>query len=291
MILAEMLRGILRRWYIVLVGLLLAGGAAFAVWTIVPPGYERMAAVLLLPGEGTLPEGATNPYLYLGGLNTATDVVVGASSREVSLEAILEEVPGAEITIQRDGSTSAPVISIHVTGETAADAARAMDLLLVHVETTLADLQTQEEVPRSQRITTQQLYVDAESTVDQKNRIIMSGAVGGGVLFLSLIIAVVIDMLVLRSRRRRRWERRTGEVEGLTGDADDAITATQTPALEDAEKGAEDPEPENGSDHVGEAEGTSDVSSADASEDVHESEDASASDADRDTSLVGSSSP
>lgn len=197
---ADMLWGIARRWYVVALGAVLAAVAAAGVWSYVGPTYERTASLLLLPGEGTLPEDSTNPYLYLGGLLTATDVVVRASSQEVSLADLLEEVPDTEILIVRDASTSAPVVAVTVSATSDADAERAMDLALDHVGVTLDELQTEEVVTAEQRISLQRLYVDDTSEIVQRSRIMYTAAVAVGILLFSLVFAALIDAIIRRRR-------------------------------------------------------------------------------------------
>ena len=67
-----------RRWYITFPGLLVAGLLAVGAWFVVPPTYERSASEFLVPGSGSLPQNATNPFLYLNGLTQAADVLVRA---------------------------------------------------------------------------------------------------------------------------------------------------------------------------------------------------------------------
>ncbi|WP_447949307.1 hypothetical protein [Microbacterium aurum] len=263
MILTDILRALQRRWYIVLIGAMLAGGATYAAWVTIPPGYERLASVLLLPGQGTLPDGTTNPYLYLGGLTTATDVLVGASAREVALDDIMTAVPGVSIMIGRDVSTSAPAVSAQVVASSDADAARAMKLVLVHITDTLADLQAREAVPSSERISLQPLYIDAESTVQQKTRVIIVAAAGGGILAVTIVLALIIDALVRRTKTRRAWRRPVGDEEAVDTDAvaasiePDPVRAesdTDEPDMVQPEEDATHPEPDESSSEPAEPE-------------------------------------
>ena len=87
------LSGLWRRWYIVFPGLIVAAAVAVGAWSVIPPGYERSATQLLIPGADSLPEGA-NPYLFLGGLSPAADVLVRAIGAENVLNDVVEDHPG-----------------------------------------------------------------------------------------------------------------------------------------------------------------------------------------------------
>ena len=94
----DTLRGLLRRWYVVVAGLILAILAGAGTYSVVEPGYERTSTQLLVPGEGLVPPGVTNPYLYLGGLTQAADLVVRVMKSSEVLEA------GETGTERRDGT-------------------------------------------------------------------------------------------------------------------------------------------------------------------------------------------
>ena len=79
MFFAELGQVLLRRWYLLLVGVLCAVGAGFVTFQAVPPGYTASAEVLLLPPDPTVPEDG-NPYLSLSGLTPAGDVLARALS-------------------------------------------------------------------------------------------------------------------------------------------------------------------------------------------------------------------
>ena len=142
---AETLRGLMRRWYVLIPGLLLAVGAAAYLWMHTPPTYQRSASQLLLPAEATLPEieikveGGTagevetlapNPFLYLGGLNTAADVLVSAVQGAPAVAAAAERYEGAEITVRRDPMSSGPMLHVDVTAPSD-EAAAALFVMMI----------------------------------------------------------------------------------------------------------------------------------------------------------------
>lgn len=218
---AETLRGLLRRWYIVIPGLLLAGAAAAAVWLHVPPTYQRVASQLLIPAEATLPEVevkveggepgetetlAPNPLLYLGGLNTAADVLVSAVRGAPSVAAAVKAREGTEVTVQRDPLSSGPMVLITVTAPSDEEAAELIDVMLLASERVLDELQTAQDVEEESRVRISPVAVDTESTLGNRERTMTAGAAGAAVALLSVLLAAAVDGLA-RHRRRRRGVR------------------------------------------------------------------------------------
>lgn len=46
---SDVMRGLLRRWYVLLIGFVLAGACAYVVFDAVPTRFEANASMLLLP--------------------------------------------------------------------------------------------------------------------------------------------------------------------------------------------------------------------------------------------------
>ncbi|WP_309067623.1 hypothetical protein [Microbacterium sp.] len=212
---AETLRGLRRRWYIVLPGIIVAAGLASWMWVTTPPMYERTATQLLLPGAATLPEteeGEPNPFLYLGGLTTAADVTVGAlNAPQVAREAT-DAHPGSEVSVTRDPSTSGPVVLIAATAPSDAAAADIIDTMLRQTVDVLDDLQSEQEVTEDAKVTVSTLAVTDESELNYRDRALYTVGAGGGAVLLALLLAAAVDGLVRHRGRRRvrvaRKERR-----------------------------------------------------------------------------------
>ncbi|WP_295014257.1 hypothetical protein [uncultured Microbacterium sp.] len=203
----DTLRGLLRRWYIVVPGIVLALVAAAGVWTTVHPAYQRTASQLLLPGRGTLPEGATNPYLYLGGLTAPADVLVRTVGSESALQPVLARHPGVQIEVLRDPVASGPVVLTKVTADDDRTAGSVLALMVAANADTLKQLQAKESIPENERITLSTLSVDEKGTPQQRGRIIAAGGVGIGVLVVAILVASLVDGLATRSRRHTATER------------------------------------------------------------------------------------
>lgn len=190
----ETLRGLWRRWYVVLPGMLIATLLAIAAWNLIPPGYERSSTQLLIPAAGSIPAGA-NPYLFLGGLAPAADVLVRAVGSENLLNEVTARNPGVKIEVSRDTGTAGPVILIMVTAPTNAVAAEVQGMLIERTATVLDELQASEGIAAVNRLTVLPVTVADQSVLQERNRFIGVGAVGFVGLTMTLLIAGLVDGL------------------------------------------------------------------------------------------------
>ncbi|MET0843525.1 MAG: hypothetical protein ABWY23_06730 [Mycetocola sp.] len=196
---AESLRGLLRRWYIVIPGLLIVASIALGVWFAVPAGYSRSATQLLIPGETSIPEGG-NPYLYLGGLSPAADVLVRAIGSENVLNGVVEGRPGTEVEISSAG-TGSPIILIEVTASNDATAKDVLTTLVDQTAAILDEIQDVENIPESNRMTVIPVTVDEQGEEEPRSRLLAAAGVGVIGTVVTLLIASFVD-----GHRRRRDE-------------------------------------------------------------------------------------
>ncbi len=214
--LKKLMASLWRRWYLVLGGLLVTVGLCAGAFVTTSPVYERNASELLVPGSVSIPVGG-NPYLYLGGLGQASDVLVRALNAEDVVGPIVKENPGTTISIARDTSTSGPMITITVSGNTDAKVATAFTAILSEVPSTLDRLQNAASVASDARITTLPLTVDATSTLIQKGRIETVGFVGIAGLALTVLLVGLIDGLVLsRASRKKAKQKKPQKTDDLS---------------------------------------------------------------------------
>lgn len=165
--LADTLRSILRRWYIFLLGLVLSFGLAGAATVVIQPDYEAEGTLLLMPPIGVVgPEG--NPYLYLGGMTEALDVLVRRSNAPESVTSIEERFSGLAITSAPDRTTSSPILIVTVSGESPQDVLQALELGRTVVIRNLDAMQNEIDVPRSMRISAEDLVIPVEAKANRK---------------------------------------------------------------------------------------------------------------------------
>lgn len=206
----DTLKGLMRRKSILVVGLILAVVTGLGVWTVAHPTYERSATLLLLPGKGSLPSDSQNPFLFLGGLTFASDIVVRATGSGNVQHQISLEHPGTSFEVVRDPTTAGPVIRITVTAGSSDESAVVLDILTTEAATALHDLQVAENIGKSEQITTVIVTKDDNATVGNRLRIALSALAGLFVLGTSVIIAAATEGT---SARRHRWSATGGGAE------------------------------------------------------------------------------
>ncbi|MDT0144606.1 hypothetical protein [Microbacterium sp. PRC9] len=197
---ADVLPLLRRRWYIVLPGLLLAVAAVVGAWGFVGPQYERTGTQMLLPGAANLPEGSTNPFLFISGLQLPADVLVQSVGGPDGLAAILADFPDSEVVVER-AAGSAPIVRTIVTSPSDAEAEELLSLVMAHSVSVLEELQTLESIPQASRIEIVTLTTDPESTLLQRTRIVAAAATGIGVIALTLALTALVDGFARRKRR------------------------------------------------------------------------------------------
>jgi uncharacterized protein involved in exopolysaccharide biosynthesis len=201
MYLRDLLRSLGRRWYFVLVGLAVTAGLCVAAFRVIPVSYNSEASVVLLPPKtSTEPNG--NPFLYLGGLSQAVDVLTRTINSDATAKPLLKANPGAEFTIAADATTTGPIILITSTAPTSARAQAMTSAVLTAVPIALDGIQSELSVKPQSQISVMTIAVDEKGKLDAKVRtqaVIGIGAVGA---VLTILLTGLIDGL-LRSRRRR----------------------------------------------------------------------------------------
>ncbi|SER91336.1 hypothetical protein SAMN05443377_11811 [Propionibacterium cyclohexanicum] len=187
-----------RRWYVLVVGVLVGAGLAALTWASFPLTYERRSSQVLLPGPGTVPAD-NNPYFYLGGLAQAADVIVLAVGSDNVRRGIAAEFPAASFEVSRDPTTAGPVILITVDARSDEVASRVLQRLLDTTAVELKRLQEADEVAPENQITVTVISQDQQGVVKRRNQMVATAGVGGLTMLMALIAAALVDGL---SRRR-----------------------------------------------------------------------------------------
>lgn len=193
-------RALLTRWYGTLTGLLLTVGLCVAAGVAVPPTYESKAEVLLVPpATSQLP----NPYLGLGGLQEATDVLARALSDATTLDAIKREGSTGTFTVARDTSTGAPILQVVAANNAASGSLQTLKLVLARLSPTLKQLQAGVVGPRAGTITLTTLNVDQKATTLRKTQTrAVIGALFAGLVITLLLVGTTEKLLGRRARRK-----------------------------------------------------------------------------------------
>lgn len=219
MSLSELLAGLRRRWYAAVAGLLLTIGFCVAALSLVAVQYEANSTVLLIPPTTTVGAGG-NPYLALGGLQGAADVVARAMSGASVSNEVTPPGGSASYTFQVDATSSAPMLVIQAQDSSAAGAIATLDGLLAKAPQVLNALQTQVGAPPKSFINVGPITKDKIPVVNRKNQtraVVVAGVVGLAVMLFGTNL--LDGYLVKRSGApsRRAQARTPATTEGHVG--------------------------------------------------------------------------
>lgn len=181
-----------RRWYVLLIGALVAAGLGATTWSVFPHSYERTASQVLLPGPGTVPVD-NNPYFYLSGLEQAADVIVLAVGSDNVRTEINRDFPGATFVVSRDPTTSGPVILISVDASNDETTAKVLQRLIDTTALELKRLQEDDQVTAANQITVTVVSQDANGVLKRRNQLVATVAVVAFTLLVALLLAAFLD--------------------------------------------------------------------------------------------------
>jgi hypothetical protein len=217
----------MRRWYVLAVGLMITAGLCVAAIHLVPVRYSVSASVLLLPPESAVAEGS-NPYLGLGGLAAPTEILARAMSDRESLEELAKAGAFGEITVERDYTSSAPLLLVPVEDETRSAASDTLDLVLSRIPQTMTELQSNAGVPKGSHIRTDVVSSDHSGERVRKPQIRALVVAAGGGLGLAFLATALLDSLLLSRSRRRTGA--VGRHEASTESASE-VAPSRSPAM------------------------------------------------------------
>lgn len=202
----DMLRTCVRRWYVMVLGLVLTAGLCVVAAEHLPPTYTRSATLVLLPGTKLMPEGG-NPFLFMGGLTQARDVLVRSIDDDSVRKQVLADRPGDDYTVTGDPTTAGPLIVLTVTTKAPGDAGPVLADLEARVPQTLQRLQDEAAAPADARISSMELTASQDTKVDQKKRLqtILLLLVAG--LVLTVLGTGLVDGVLRRRAGRHRAQR------------------------------------------------------------------------------------
>ncbi len=189
-----------RRWYMVVVGMIMVGGLGALTYVEVPPTYEATASVVLLPPSSAVPVG-DNPFLYLGGLAQALDVLTRAIDADSTRETVLHGDSALDYTASPDSSSAGPILAVGATGPTEQATLDVLSSVLATIPVTLNQLQEDLSVQTESRISSTIITVDQKATTVGKARIRAVVAVVGAAGTLILLLIGALDGLLLSRRQ------------------------------------------------------------------------------------------
>ncbi|TRY18625.1 insulinase family protein [Tessaracoccus rhinocerotis] len=199
---------LLRRWLVILIGLLLTGGAVGYLMVSTPPSYVVSSRLLLLlPNDARGPDAIGSPFLYLpSGLQVLAGLIAGTPATLAFQTAKAEEGLGSSVEVAAD--RDAPMLTVQVSGTDPRDVLDTRDWVLSLLQTELRRLQEEEGAPNSQ-IAHARVFASENVPTSEGNPWLRPALVvvaAGGVV--TLLAAFAVDSLV-RRRAGIRAARRT----------------------------------------------------------------------------------
>lgn len=210
MFLRDLGASLLRRWYLVVIGIGATVGLSFLAADQIQPTYESKASLVLVPPATTV--GKTgNPYLFLGGLQQSTDILARAMNSDNVHRNVTLTAPTGEYVVETDLGTSAPIIQLTATDATSAGAQRMLDATVEQVPITFQKLQRSLGVRTGALITTDVVTSFDKPKPIQAVRyrtIVLVTVASLGVFFM---LIGLIDGLLLRRRARKAIAAEAGD--------------------------------------------------------------------------------
>jgi len=214
--LSDILAGLRRRWWLALVGVLATVAASGYVMTLVPVDQIARASVLLVPPQSVVGD-AGNPYLTLNGLQPTADVLARALNNGKVHTDLAPPGGDADFVVERDASSSGPVLVVEVTATDADRALGMLDSVLTTMPTVFQELQEEVGAPASSIIELTTVTRDDVPEGSNKGQIRAVLVVALGGLAGTAFLAYALDGLLMR-RRLERARAAGGETAGTRDD-------------------------------------------------------------------------
>jgi len=203
MYLRDVMASLLRRWYLVIVAVLLTGVAAGYVAQRIGPTYSMTASVVLIPPQD--PSGQVpNRYLSLGQTGSAAQVLIRSLNSDPTHHEVLDGIPGADYVVAPDATSSAPIILVTATAKSPQSTRTVLAAALARAPQNLAALQRNLGIATNALIQSEEVSQDRTPAYQLKPQ--LRPSVTAGVLLFAVLAALIagIDALVSPRRGPRR---------------------------------------------------------------------------------------
>jgi hypothetical protein len=244
--LGSAVRVLLRRWWVLAIGLVLTLGAAGYLYTQAPPRYQATARMLLLlPAEARVVNSADSPFLYLP---DGLQVLAGMVATAPKSRAFHSTMTAAGLTSQYEVGidTASPIITISVEGSDAQNVIATRDRVIRGVQDELLTVQQQEKTPQRQLAHARVYAIEATPDLVQGDRtrvILMVLGIGG---LVTLLAAFLIDRAIqLHQERSLRQKRRLESATDVAGEPDGSANESNVAAQPMPAEVAVDPSAES----------------------------------------------
>ena len=186
-----------RRWYFVLVGVLITLGLAAGAAKMFPATYSGQAVVVLLPPRSA---DAANPYLAIGGSEGVVPALTAAMTDSKTVLNLEASGVSRKFTIGPDLAAGGPLVLVTTEEATPAEAIASLNTVLDRVSVVLNTLQADAGAPASSRVTADVIARDAKAQTVRKTQIRAVIAVVAAGLALTVLLTAALDGLLMRRR-------------------------------------------------------------------------------------------
>ena len=225
MYLSDTFQMLVRRWVLVIIGLIVTIGLVFMAARLVAPEYESKANVVLLPPQLASDVGA-NPYLSLAGLQNTSDIIARAMSAEETVTKVKAAGGSPDFEVKTDPTTSGPLLLITTQESTPEQSKASLDLLVAEVPVILKQIQDADSIKSTFQITSAVITEQKVPTVVRQSQVraMFVAAVLG--LLGSLLIISLIDSRLLR---KKDGDEQEGDGGPTAGEESTGELASSTP--------------------------------------------------------------
>jgi capsular polysaccharide biosynthesis protein len=212
----DAIRVLIRRWYVVVAGLLVMCVAAGAAILLVPTNYQASGEMLfLLPAAASGKTTPTNPYLNVQpGLTLAATLVAGTLSTKDTARDMVAHGYRAKYSVSVVPGTG-PLIGITTEDTDPAAALATRNELTRRIEAELLRLQNNESVPLQQVMVARPYSVTSQAEVLSGSKIRVLAVIAALGIILTTIIAFGVD------RSRLQTSRSVARTQGIDDRVDD----------------------------------------------------------------------
>jgi hypothetical protein len=251
---------LIRRWYLVILGLIFAAIAALLTMDKVGPTYEAKGVMLIMPPVKTVQQSTGslgNPYFMLDGLTAIRDIVIGLITAQATHDelchgradptyeamrvALCKPNPSVTYKAEADSTNNAPVILLTVDANSATNATVALNALEERVPRVLSNVQAGLSLQANAQITSIPLSTDTKPATVRKSQIRAGIVAGAGTLALSLLLIGLVDGLLAARRSKLEVDGRAQAVSTAVApesevEADETLEAGTYAGAEQAPK-------------------------------------------------------
>lgn len=198
---------LLKRWYVVVVGLLLVAGGVAAALVLVPTQYQATAHVLLLlPSQSTGARNPTNPYLNLQpGLTTTATLIASELGTKSAQRTVADGGFDSSFAVGVAPDTG-PLLVITVEDTDQAMAVATREEVVRQLDVQLSAMQKDIDVPSTQVIFARRNDPPGGAEVLPGSKIRAAAGILGLGVALTVVAAFLVDRLVRRRASRRQPE-------------------------------------------------------------------------------------